>query len=214
MNAFKLILSLISILGFVNTVLADKQFSVISTQCTGDTDYFTVDSVSCDSYCTWGSKGNISGSYTILTAPSTDTPVITASLLKVKFFDDTVDICHGATDTYGNACPDAGTYAFETQLRLPGSPSSWYSNVSWPSITVPVTLDFGDANVTCKIRVKGTSKSSSYSSMILGSAVVVLGAVAFKRRKRHIAITKEELEGTDSSFLAMAEKKMIGGTVC
>jgi len=205
----KSIISLFSILGFATTALAGSQIQVSIKKCTGDTDYFKVDSasLSCDSYCTWGSKATIAGNYTIGNTLSTTEPVIAASLWGATFFNGTVDICDGdVSNDNGDECPDVGTYEFYTTTGLPGSPSSWYNTFSsYLSMTVVTSIDFGDASVQCYIQAEGQNMSS-YSSMIIGSAVIALGLFTFNRRSRRRAITVEELEGASPStrFVEMA----------
>lgn len=224
-GTMKSIISLLSILGFVTTALADSQFKVSVKKCTGDTDYFKVDkaSLSCDSSCTWGSEATIVGTYTIGNTLSTVEPVITASLWGASLFNDTVDICHGdVSNDYGDECPDVGTYEFYTTTDLPGSPSSWYKKFSsWLSLKVVTSIDFGDTSVQCNIHVEGQNMSS-YSSMIIGSAVIALGLFSFNRRSRHRAITLEELEGPEiegtapsTGFVKMSGKGFVEeGAMC
>ncbi len=123
---------------------------------------------------------------------------MTNKIWGLRRFNDTVDICEDGSvyNDDGDRCPEAGTYGYETEASLPGSPNSWYAWIaSWMTVTVHSTIDFGDAVVVCKIKIKGMKyeeeDASSYSStyMIAGSSMVFLGfAAAFNWKKRRIVV--------------------------
>jgi hypothetical protein len=180
---------------------AAQELRVWVDECTGDTDVFVIDylTITCEDYCTWGSNGTYDGSYTLGEDVSTETPVVTNKIWGLRRFNDTVDICEDGSvyNDDGDRCPEAGTYGYETEAILPGSPNSWYAWIaSWMTVTVHSTIDFGDAVVVCKIKIKGMKyaeeeDSSSYSStyMIAGSSMVFLGfAAAFNWKKRRIVV--------------------------
>ena len=184
----------------VQQTLADGQeLSVSVSQCKGDTGIFSIDSLymACDSYCTWGSDATFTGSYTIGDTLSTDSPIITAKIWGTAAFNDTVDICDNGKvyNDNGEYCPDAGTYAFETTTEVPGSPNSWYSSfASWLSFTVYATFDFGDAVVTCDIKIEGQNYAANSSYIMSASALMLAGAVfglRLKKRRRLVTANEE-----------------------
>ncbi len=71
--------------------------SVSVNQCTGDTDVFKINrlSISCEDedYCSWGSYGTFTGSYTLGANVATDSPVITAKIWGVSVYNETVRYC-------------------------------------------------------------------------------------------------------------------------
>ncbi len=185
-------------------VAAQQELAVDVKQCVGDTDTFKIDylTIVCDDYCTWGSNGTYYGTYTLGDNVTTQTPVITNKMWGVTQFSEAVDICVGADgdnveNENGDVCPDAGTYDYETEASLPGSPSSWYSFFgSWIRVTVYSTIDFGDAVVDCQISIKGMSSgqasSNSESFMYTSwSAMMVLGVAAFRMRRRRVIVTED-----------------------
>ena len=203
LRIFTPLLFLCTILNTPPSTHAAQELRVWVDECTGDTDTFIIDylTITCEDYCTWGSNGTYDGSYTLGEDVATETPIVTNKIWGLTRFNDTVDICDegSVSNDDGDRCPDAGTYGYETEASLPGSPNSWYSWIaSWMTVTVHSTIDFGDAVVVCKIKIKGMKyeqeeeDSSSYSSsyMIAGSSTVMfLGfAAAFNLKKRGIVV--------------------------
>ena len=87
--------TLIQFLALLLCIPSTLALSVSVQQCTGDTDTFSIDylSITCDDYCTWGSDGTFTGSYTLGDNVSTDSPVISAKIWGVTAYNETVDIC-------------------------------------------------------------------------------------------------------------------------
>ena len=185
---------------YIHQTLADGQaMSVNITQCTGDTDIFTVDSVSVscdDDDCGWGSDATFYGSYTIGDTLSTDSPIITAKIWGMDLYDDTVDICNGGSvyNDNGDYCPDTGTYDFLATSELP-----WYFRFTfWMSSTVYTTFDFGDVVVTCDVKIEAStysSSSSSSTSYIMSASALMITGVVFglriKKRRRLVTANEE-----------------------
>jgi hypothetical protein len=189
-----------------------RALSVAVQQCTGDTGTFSIDylAITCEDYCDWGSDGTFTGSYTIGSTLSTETPVISANIWNVEVYNETIDICDNGNvyNSYGDYCPNTGTYQYVANTELPGSPNSWYSTFSgWLSFFVYITFDFGDAVVQCKVKIEGQSSGSSSSSyMIAGSSVLLAGLAVFRmKRRRTIVLNDEEAEsGSGTRFVEMA----------
>jgi hypothetical protein len=195
--------TLIQFLALLLCIPSTLALSVSVQQCTGDTDTFSIDylSITCDDYCTWGSDGTFTGSYTLGDNVSTDSPVISAKIWGVTAYNETVDICDNGNiyNAYGSYCPDAGTYQYVANTELPGSPNSWYTTFStWVSFIAYTTIDFGDAVVVCQIKIEGQNYDSSSSSyMIAGSTMLFVGFAAFRMKKRRVVATEDEQEGNE-----------------
>lgn len=207
----------ILLLLFISSVLnlcfaqSQSQLGITVEKCVGDTSIFTVDSgdLSCeDGYCMWGSKGTVSGTYTIGSSLSTTSPVVTASLFGLSFFNHTVDICDGGkvSNDNGSYCPTVGTYEFNTDIDLPGSPNSWYVRFSsWLSLTVAVDVDFGDATVDCYLKIEGYNPYNyTNASMVVSSAVLIVGLFAYKRNKHRRVLSKDDFEDPKGNFVEMS----------
>ncbi len=168
-------------------------------QCSGDTDSFDLDylAITCEDqgYCTWGSEGTFTGSYTLGDGVSTSYPIVTASIWGSNVYNDTVDICDNGNmyNDNGNYCPDAGTYQYSTAATLPGNPSSWYSSFSsWVTFTVYASFDFGDTVTECQISISGKNYDYSSSYMIVGSTMLLVGLYALRMKGRRIIVSEDD----------------------
>jgi hypothetical protein len=199
MHPNKLVLTLLTIFICSQDVFAGDQYiSVNLKKCTGDTSVFKVESVSLscnDGPCDWGSSATLSGNYTIGNENITQTPVVSASIWGVNLFNDTVDICDDGkvSNAEGDVCPDAASYEYIVETDIPGF--SWLNPLmSWFSIGVSTTFDFGDASVTCELQAKVNESSSSYSTMLIGSVAIGSALIIFRMKNRRTVITRREFE--------------------
>eukprot|EP00557_Chaetoceros_sp_GSL56_P010795 CAMPEP_0176480592 /NCGR_PEP_ID=MMETSP0200_2-20121128/2360_1 /TAXON_ID=947934 /ORGANISM="Chaetoceros sp., Strain GSL56" /LENGTH=183 /DNA_ID=CAMNT_0017876723 /DNA_START=239 /DNA_END=790 /DNA_ORIENTATION=+ len=149
-----------------------------------------------DGPCSWGSSATVSGSYTLGDEIATQTPTVSAYTMGFNFFNDTVDICDGGSvsnSSDGDKCPSAGTYDYIIETELPGY--SWLDSwMAWFSISISTTFDFGNAEVTCKVKVKSTQSNNSYSTMLIGSVAVGSALIIFRMKRRRNVATRSELE--------------------
>jgi hypothetical protein len=205
MKPINLTLSILTFLFYSTAiVLANDTVAVIFKTCTGDTSVFKVENVSLscgDDPCTWGADATVSGNYTFGDEVATETPIVHASFWGLTLFNDTVDICDDGTVTNsdGDVCPSIGTYEYYSDTKLPGfSLLSWLT--SWFNIVVSTTFDFGNAEVVCKVQVKGNRSSSSSSAMIVGSVALGSVFVIFRMRTRRIVAATEVEHETSSDY--------------
>lgn len=199
MHHNKLVFSLLTIFICSRGVFAGDQYlSVNLKRCTGDTSAFKVESVSLscdDGPCSWGNTATISGNYTLGDNVATESPLVSASIWGIKFFNDTVDICDDGTvsNSDGDICPSAGSYEYIVDAELPGF--SWLDPwLSWFNMGVSTTFDFGNATVTCELQVASNDSNKSYSTMIIGSVAIGSALIIFKMKNRRTVLTRREFE--------------------
>eukprot|EP00934_Nitzschia_sp_Nitz4_P001617 Nitzschia sp. Nitz4//scaffold161_size51353//44835//45568//NITZ4_006958-RA/size51353-augustus-gene-0.53-mRNA-1//-1//CDS//3329537939//1617//frame0 len=210
MSANTLFRSILLLVCLFQSTLASTQFSISDSgvSCSGNLQVTSLE-LDCGNYCTFGSDVSISGSLTIDSDLSTNTPEISVKVANmVEIFDKEVNICKSLWVNSGSDCPSAGNYTLKGfNFKIPGDGDEWYAqNGYWGvSVGVKATFDFGDSKSVCTTSVK-LSKRNGYQMVAGGVAMFALAGVlvGVQRRRRVATIQLGHDEGTQSHFEMMS----------